>query len=46
MGRYYRMKEKWTPLAWIGIRFFKTNEKELFIKVGRKRPRRIYKDFS
>lgn len=46
MGRYYHMKESWTPLSLIGIRFFKTNEKELFIKVGKKRRRRINRDFS
>jgi len=30
---YYSMKEIWTPLKFVGIKFYKTDEREYFIKV-------------
>jgi len=30
---YYHMKEMWTPLKMIGIKFFKTEDGHLFVKV-------------
>lgn len=31
----YSMKEIWTPLKWVGIKFFKTlDEGDYFVKVG------------
>jgi hypothetical protein len=38
----YSMKEVWTPLKWVGIKFFKSYEDEsYYIKVGNKHRRRI-----
>lgn len=34
----YSMKEIWTPLAWVGIKFFKTLDDDgaYYIKIGNK----------
>lgn len=38
----YSMKEIWTPLKWVGIKFFKTlDEGEYFIKIGNKPRKKI-----
>lgn len=31
----YHMKEIWTPLTFIKIKFFKSENSEIFIKIGR-----------
>ena len=37
----YYMKEVWTPLKFIGIKFFKSEEKSIFMKVLGKPRKRI-----
>ena len=38
----YCMKEIWTPLKWVGIKFFKTlDEEDYFVKVGNKARKKI-----
>ncbi len=39
---YYHMKEIWTPLKLIGIKFFKTSDGQLFIKKWNQ-PRKLIK---
>jgi hypothetical protein len=38
----YSMKEVWTPLKWVGIKFFKTyGDESLFVKIWNKPRRRV-----
>ncbi len=38
---YYFMKEKWTPLKFVGIKLYVTEERDYFIKVWNQRRKRI-----
>ncbi|MET1030433.1 MULTISPECIES: hypothetical protein [Domibacillus] len=38
----YTMKEIWTPLRWVGVKFFKTLENgDYYVKMGSKPRRKI-----
>jgi hypothetical protein len=38
---YYVFKEIWTPLKYIGVRFFLEESGDLYVKVGLKPRRRV-----
>jgi hypothetical protein len=37
----YQMREIWTPLKLVGVKFFKTEEGSIFLKVFNKRRRKL-----